>query len=66
MRTLISILFAAMLPMLAAAQTAEEKINSIIKGKHAKVGVDGRMMPTPAGPYTVGVVQEVVNFIIPD
>ena len=38
MRTLISILFAAMLPMLAAAQTAEEKINSIIKGKHAKVG----------------------------
>ena len=39
MRTLISILFAAMLPMLAAAQTAEEKINSIIKGKHAKVGV---------------------------
>ncbi len=39
MRTLITILLAAMLPALAAAQTAEEKINNIIKGKHAKVGV---------------------------
>lgn len=38
----------------------------VAAAKHAKVGVDGRMMPTPTGPYTVGVVQEVVNFIIPD
>lgn len=32
----------------------------------AMVSVDGRMMKTPVGPYTVTVEQEVINFLIPD
>lgn len=31
----------------------------------AMIGVDGRLMNTPKGSFTVGVEQEVVNFIIP-
>ena len=33
--------------------------------KHAMVGVDGRLMKTPVGPFVVNVEQEVVNFLIP-
>jgi len=33
--------------------------------KHAMVGVDGRLMKTPVGPFRVGVEQEVINFLIP-
>lgn len=31
----------------------------------ALVGIDGRLMHTPVGPFTVGVEQEEVNFLIP-
>jgi len=34
--------------------------------RKALVGVDGRLIPTPSGPYNITVEQEVVNFIIPD
>jgi len=33
--------------------------------KHAMVGIDGRLMKTPVGAFTVNVEQEVVNFLIP-
>lgn len=32
---------------------------------HAMLSVDGRVMKTPAGPFTVSVEQEVINFLIP-
>lgn len=32
---------------------------------HAMIGVDGRLMKTPVGPYRVTVEQEVINFLIP-
>ena len=34
--------------------------------KHALVGIDGRLMKTPVGSYTINVEQEVVNFMIPE
>ena len=33
--------------------------------KHAMVGIDGRLMKTPVGPFVVSVNQEVINFLIP-
>ncbi len=36
------------------------------KAEHALVGIDGRLMNTPVGPFTISVEQEVVNFLIPD
>ena len=33
--------------------------------KHAIVGIDGRLMKTPVGPYRINVEQEVINFLIP-
>ena len=33
---------------------------------HALVGVDGRLIGTPTGPYRITVEQEVINFLIPD
>ena len=33
--------------------------------KHAMVGVDGRLMKTPVGPFRINVEQEVINFLIP-
>ena len=33
--------------------------------KHAMVGIDGRLMKTPVGPFRVNVEQEVINFLIP-
>ena len=33
--------------------------------KHAMVGIDGRLMKTPVGPFVVSVNQEVFNFLIP-
>ena len=33
---------------------------------HALVGVDGRLIGTPTGPYCITVEQEVINFLIPD
>ena len=32
----------------------------------ALVGIDGRLMKTPAGPFRVNVEQEVINFLIPE
>ncbi len=34
--------------------------------KHAMVGIDGRLMKTPIGPYRIDVTQEVINFLIPE
>ena len=31
----------------------------------ALIGIDGRLMNTPVGPYQITVIQEVVNFLIP-
>ena len=36
------------------------------EAKHALVGVDGRLLGTPVGPYRIGVEQEVINFLIPE
>ena len=32
---------------------------------NALIGIDGRLMNTPVGPYQITVIQEVVNFLIP-
>ena len=37
----------------------------VLEAKHAIVGIDGRLMNTPKGGYTITVEQEVINFIIP-
>ena len=34
--------------------------------EHAMVGIDGRLMNTPVGPFTITVEQEVINFLLPD
>lgn len=36
------------------------------KARHAMVGIDGRLMKTPVGPYRINVEQEVINFLIPE
>ena len=36
------------------------------EARHALVGVDGRLLGTPEGAYTITVEQEVLNFLIPD
>ncbi len=36
------------------------------ESKHARVGVDGRLIGTPVGSYRITVEQEVINFLIPD
>lgn len=38
----------------------------IDEAKRAMVGIDGRLMKTPVGPYRVNIEQEVINFLIPD
>ena len=35
------------------------------ESSHAMVGIDGRLMNTPCGPFRITVEQEVVNFLIP-
>ena len=37
----------------------------VLKADHAMVGIDGRMMNTPVGAFTVRVEQEVINFLVP-
>lgn len=37
----------------------------VLEAQKALVGVDGRLMQTPVGAYTITVEQEVVNFILP-
>ena len=36
------------------------------ESSHALIGIDGRLMRTPEGEYRITVVQEVVNFLIPE
>ena len=36
------------------------------EAKHALVGVDGRLLGTPLGSYSITVEQEIINFLIPD
>lgn len=38
----------------------------VIEANKALVGIDGRLMNTPVGPFTVSVEQEVINFLIPE
>ena len=38
----------------------------VIEARKALVGIDGRLMRTPHGAYTITVEQEVVNFLIPE
>lgn len=38
----------------------------VIESSHALVSVDGRLMKTPVGEYSIGVEQEVINFLIPE
>lgn len=37
----------------------------VLEANHALVSVDGRLIKTPVGPFTISVEQEVINFIIP-
>lgn len=39
---------------------------TVERAEHALVGIDGRLMNTPVGPFRISVEQEVVNFLIPD
>ena len=43
-------------------RTTEVQID---EAKRAMVGIDGRLMKTPVGPFRIHVEQEVVNFLIP-
>ena len=38
----------------------------VLEAHKALVGIDGRLMKTPVGPFTVSVEQEVINFLIPE
>lgn len=38
----------------------------VVEASHALIGIDGRLMNTPKGPYHISVIQEVVNFLIPE
>lgn len=43
-------------------RTQEVEVNEI---SHALVGIDGRLLKTPVGPFKVTVQQEVINFLMP-
>ncbi len=36
------------------------------EARHAMVGIDGRLMKTPVGPFRIGIEQEVIQFLIPE
>ncbi|MBO4608219.1 MAG: lipid kinase [Prevotella sp.] len=38
---------------------------TVEKAERALIGIDGRLMNTPVGPYKINVEQEILNFIIP-
>lgn len=44
-------------------RTREVEIN---EASRAMIGVDGRLMNTPVGPFKITIEQEVINFLIPD
>lgn len=35
------------------------------EAQHAMVSIDGRLMNTPVGPFTISIMQEEINFLIP-
>ncbi|HRN21404.1 MAG TPA: lipid kinase, partial [Prevotella sp.] len=37
----------------------------VLDAQHALIGIDGRLMNTPVGPFQITVIQEVINFLIP-
>lgn len=37
----------------------------VVEASRALIGIDGRLMNTPAGSYKISVIQEVINFLIP-
>ncbi|MBR1428427.1 MAG: lipid kinase [Prevotella sp.] len=37
----------------------------VVEAAHAMVGIDGRLMNSPEGSYTISIEQEVINFLIP-
>ena len=39
---------------------------SVFDASHAMVSVDGRLMKTPVGEFSIEVEQEVINFLIPE
>ena len=39
---------------------------TVEEAKKALVGIDGRLMKTPVGPFRICIEQEVINFLIPD
>ena len=38
----------------------------VVEARKALVGIDGRLMRTPKGPFTITVEQEIINFLIPE
>ena len=44
-------------------RTTEIEVN---EAQRALIGIDGRLMNTPEGPFKINIEQEVINFIIPD
>ena len=38
----------------------------VLEASRALIGIDGRLMNTPAGSYKISVIQEVINFLIPE
>jgi diacylglycerol kinase family enzyme len=44
-------------------RTTEIEIN---EAQRALIGIDGRLMNTPEGPFKISIEQEVINFIIPE
>ena len=38
----------------------------VLDASHAMVSVDGRLLKTPVGEYSIEVEQEVINFLIPE
>lgn len=37
----------------------------VLEAQYALIGIDGRLMNTPVGPFQITVIQEVINFLIP-
>lgn len=37
----------------------------VVEASHALIGIDGRLINEPKGGYKISVVQEVINFLIP-
>lgn len=38
----------------------------VVEARKALVGIDGRLMRTPKGPFTITVEQEIINFLMPE